>query len=82
MSDDVTKGVWLDLGSGQVVHSEPEEGIQLAAPGTKITPDVQRRIDNEVAAHPVNAANATNPAATSEPEPVTAPKSAARIEKK
>lgn len=40
-----SKGVWLDTASGKVVETEPTEGVQLAAPGTEITPAVQAAID-------------------------------------
>ena len=42
---DSNKGVWFDTQANKVVHSEPVEGIQLAAPGTEITPSVQASID-------------------------------------
>lgn len=38
-------GVWYDTKSEKVVKSQPEEGIQLSAPGAEPTPDEQRRID-------------------------------------
>ncbi len=42
---DTKSGVWFDSKSRKVVKSQPEEGIQLAAPGAEITPDVQASID-------------------------------------
>lgn len=38
-------GVWFDTKNGKVVKKQPEEGIQLVAPGNEITPDVQEDID-------------------------------------
>ncbi len=35
MADSDT-GVWIDTATGQVVTSEPTEGVQLAAPGVTI----------------------------------------------
>jgi hypothetical protein len=39
-------GVFIDTKTGQVVDSQPEEGVQLVAPGTEITPAAQRAIDD------------------------------------
>lgn len=38
-------GVWFDTKAGKVVKSQPEEGVQLTAPGVETTPDDQRLID-------------------------------------
>lgn len=38
-------GVWFDTKADKVVKSQPEEGIQLVAPGAEPTPDEQRRVD-------------------------------------
>lgn len=38
-------GTWFDTKAGNVVHSQPEEGIQLVAPGVEPTPDEQKRVD-------------------------------------
>lgn len=40
-----SKGVWLDSKTGKVVESQPEEGVQLVAPGTESTPDAERLIE-------------------------------------
>ena len=40
-----SKGVWLDSKTGKVVESQPEEGVQLVAPGVEATPDEQARVD-------------------------------------
>ena len=40
-----SKGVWLDTKTGKVVESQPEEGVQLIAPGVEATPDEQARVD-------------------------------------
>lgn len=42
---DSKNGVFYDTKAGKVVESQPEEGIQLVAPGAEITPDAQARID-------------------------------------
>lgn len=45
MADETSKnGKWIDNKTGQVVSSEPEEGVQLLAPGVPETPDVTARI--------------------------------------
>lgn len=33
-----SKGVWLDTKTGKVVEAQPEEGVQLVAPGVEATP--------------------------------------------
>lgn len=40
-----SKGVWFDTKAGKVVESQPEEGVQLVAPGVDATPDEQARVD-------------------------------------
>ncbi len=40
-----SKGAWFDTKSGKVVSSEPEEGIQLVAPGVEATDAEQARVD-------------------------------------
>lgn len=40
-----SKGVWFDTKSGKVVESQPEEGVQLVAPGTEFTPDAERLVE-------------------------------------
>lgn len=42
----VSKGVWFDTKAGKVVESQPEEGVQLVAPGTESTPDAERLIES------------------------------------
>lgn len=45
MAEEVSKnGVWVDTKTGKVVESQPEEGIQLVAPGATVTPDVAAQI--------------------------------------
>lgn len=41
-----SKGTWYDTKAGKVVTSQPEEGIQLVAPGVEATPDEQARVDS------------------------------------
>lgn len=52
MADNATakNGVYFDTKAGKVVEKQPEEGIQLVAPGGEITAAVQARIDNYNAA--------------------------------
>jgi hypothetical protein len=50
MSD--SKGVWIDSRTGKVVTTQPEEGVQLHAPGTEMTPDVEAAIKAAKAAEP------------------------------
>lgn len=51
MAETSKDGVWVDTKSGEVVNGpQPEEAIQLVAPGGEITADVQKRIDAEHAA--------------------------------
>lgn len=38
-------GKWVDSKTGKVVDKQPEEGIQLVAEGTPITPDVKAAIE-------------------------------------
>lgn len=38
-------GVFWDTKAGKIVDSEPEEGVQLVAPGGEVTPDAQVSID-------------------------------------
>lgn len=33
-----SKGVWVDAKTGKVVESQPEEGVQIVAPGVEPTP--------------------------------------------
>jgi hypothetical protein len=40
-----SKGVWLDSKTGKVVESQPEEGVQLVAPGVEATAAEQARVD-------------------------------------
>lgn len=50
MADEVSKtGVYRDLKTGKVVHSPPEEGIQLVPPGGIIDAAAQAQIDAEKA---------------------------------
>lgn len=46
----MSDGTWIDTKTGKVVTSQPEEGVQLHAPGTEVTPDVQAAIDAAKAA--------------------------------
>lgn len=39
------EGAWIDTRTGQVVTVEPEEGIQLAAPGTEISDEVAALVE-------------------------------------
>jgi hypothetical protein len=46
MADNIAKnGVYVDTQTGKVVRKEPEQGIQLVAPGGEITDAVQAAID-------------------------------------
>ena len=45
-----SKGVWFDTKTGKVVESQPEEGVQLVAPGVEASPDDQKRVDTYKAA--------------------------------
>lgn len=38
-------GVFFDTKANKVVESEPEEGVQIVAPGAEITADLQADID-------------------------------------
>lgn len=40
-----SKGVWLDTKTNKVVESQPEEGVQLVAPGVEATPDELARVE-------------------------------------
>jgi len=42
---DSKNGVWFDTKAGKVVNSEPEEGVQLVAPGQEVTAAAQATID-------------------------------------
>lgn len=35
---EISNGVWFDSKANKVVESEPEEGVQLIAPGKEVTP--------------------------------------------
>lgn len=37
-------GVFVDSKTGQIVHSQPEEGVQLVPPGSEITPAMKDAI--------------------------------------
>lgn len=46
MADTVSKsGVYIDTKTGKVVEKQPEEGVQLVAPGGTIDASVQQQID-------------------------------------
>lgn len=46
MSDvEISSGVWWDLKTEKVVESAPEEGIQLIAPGSVVTPAHRAAVD-------------------------------------
>ena len=46
MADDVSKtGVFIDTKTGEVVESQPEEGIQLVPPGGTIDPAAAQAIE-------------------------------------
>lgn len=40
-----SKGVWFDTATAKVVESQPEQGVQLIAPGVEATPDDDRRVE-------------------------------------
>lgn len=45
MAGEVSKsGVFIDTKTGKVVESQPEEGIQLVAPGGVVTPNAEAQI--------------------------------------
>lgn len=50
MSETSKSGVWIDTKSDKIVESQPEEGIQLVAPGGPVTPEIAKRIERERAA--------------------------------
>ena len=67
MADDVSKtGVFIDLKTDKVVERQPEEGIQLVAPGGQVTPAAAKRIENERAARS-GKGNTEAPAAVTAP---------------
>jgi hypothetical protein len=41
-----SKGVWFDTKAGKVVESQPEEGVQLVAPGVEATAAEQAAVDS------------------------------------
>jgi len=43
-------GVFIDTKTSTVVDSQPEEGVQLVAPGSEVTPALQEKIDAAKAA--------------------------------
>jgi hypothetical protein len=55
-------GVFFDTKNQKVVDSPPEEGVQIVAPGSVVTPDAQADIDRW---------RAVETGETSEPETVT-----------
>jgi hypothetical protein len=45
MAEEISKsGVFIDTKTGKVVESQPEEGVQLVAPGGVVTPEAERQI--------------------------------------
>lgn len=51
MADEIsTNGVFIDTKTGQVVESQPEEGIQLVAPGGVIDDNARALIETAKAA--------------------------------
>lgn len=44
MAETTKTGVWFDTKARKVVKSQPEEGIQLAAPGAELTANVNATI--------------------------------------
>ena len=40
-----SKGVWYDTKASKVVESQPEEGVQLVAPGVEPTQDELNRVE-------------------------------------
>ena len=40
-----SKGVWFDTQTQKVVTSQPEQGLQLVAPGVEATPDDEARVE-------------------------------------
>lgn len=68
MADEVSKtGVYIDMKTGKVTNSPPEEGIQLVGPGGVIDAAAQAQIDG---------AKAAASGAPSEPKTVTTPTAA------
>jgi hypothetical protein len=65
MAEAKNTGTWIDNKTGKVVTSQPEEGVQLIAPGVEVTPDDQRAVDAAKAAQAeaAEAAEAEKPAA-------------------
>lgn len=53
-------GVFFDTKTGKVVDGQPEEGIQIVAPGGEVTPAAQKEID---AYRVVEAGSGAQPAA-------------------
>lgn len=45
MTDTSKNGVWIDTKTDKVVDDQPEEGIQLVAPGGVITPATAKQIE-------------------------------------
>jgi hypothetical protein len=76
MADEVSKsGVFIDTKTGKVTESQPEEGIQLVAPGSPVTPDAQRAIDNAKAAAGAGATDVVDLSAKDAEQGSTAPAS-------
>lgn len=42
--EDISAGVWIDTDTNTVVTSPPQHGIQIAAPGCALTPDIERAV--------------------------------------
>lgn len=42
---EVSKGAWWDSKAGKVVASEPEEGVQIVAPGMELTDALKAELD-------------------------------------
>lgn len=61
-NENVSKtGKWVDVQTGKVVSSQPEEGRQLVAPGGELTPDVKAAISAAEAAAQAPVETATDP---------------------
>ena len=52
---DITKGAWLNTDTGNVVHTEPENGRLLLAPGSEVTAEVKDMIERFAADYAENA---------------------------
>lgn len=68
------KGSWLDTKSNKIVSSQPEEGIQLLAPGAEHTPADLAHVEAvkaSLAPEPAAPKTVTSKAVTAEPKTAT-----------